>query len=344
MQWIRIVDYGGSNNIATTAFETTDGNYVLLAPSFYEIGVFKFSPSGSLIWQRRYPRSIASSTIYFSWGKPTSDGGFILTTHISGSGDDILFAKFNSSGYFVCAAQISTPGNDYGIDVVEGSNWYWVTGQLGINGNDLFIAKIRKTDCYVAGVRRLLSGADESGRSMDLRPSTGIPYVAGYTNQTSWSAGSYDGLVAADSGGLDTCYWRSYYPTISYPSLSLSGSFDVYNPSMSVSSYSVSVLDITLGRRIACGLDPLGDDSELGLDENYINCYVNYSVMGSNIQIRVKGKGDVTINIYSVDGRKVLSRRLNNFTGMLNIPMKPGVYFLEILTSGKRYMERVSLK
>ncbi|MFZ8833076.1 MAG: hypothetical protein ACO2O5_02555 [Candidatus Caldipriscus sp.] len=73
LSWIRIVDY--SDEIATTAFETSDGNYVLVAPSWNEIGVLKFSPSGSLIWQRRYPRSIATSTLYFSWAKPTSDGG-----------------------------------------------------------------------------------------------------------------------------------------------------------------------------------------------------------------------------------------------------------------------------
>ena len=68
LSWIRVVDY--SDEIATTAFETSDGNYVLVAPSWYEIGVLKFNPSGSLLWQRRYPRSIATSTIYFSWAKP----------------------------------------------------------------------------------------------------------------------------------------------------------------------------------------------------------------------------------------------------------------------------------
>lgn len=190
LSWIRIVD-AGSNEIATTAFETSDGNYVLVAPSFNEIGVLKFNPSGTLLWQRRYPRSIAISTIWFSWAKPTSDGGIILTTHISGSGDDVLFVKLNSSGNFVCATRIATSGDDYGIDVAESNNYYWVTGSLGVGGNDLFIAKIRKTDCQVLQVRRILSGANEQGRSIDIRPSTQIPYVAGYTNNSSWSAGKF---------------------------------------------------------------------------------------------------------------------------------------------------------
>lgn len=341
LQWIRIVD-NGDWNIATTAFETTDGNYVLLAPSWYEVGVFKFNPSGTLLWQRRYPRSIATSTITFSWGKPTSDGGFILTTHINGSGDDVLFMKFNSSGNFVCAARIATSGNDYGIDVVEGPNWYWVTGQLGVSGNDLFIAKIRKTDCNVIQVRRLLSSADESGRSMDLRPSTGIPYVAGYTNNGAWVVGNYDGLVAADSGGLDTCYWRTYNPTIAYPTFSNSGSFTIYSPSMTVSNYTVSVQNVVVGRRINCGLNPLGNDNELGLDEKYVDCQINYAIIGNNLRLRVKSEGNLTINIYSPDGRRIYSKSLDKFAGVINVPLKGGVYFVEVLRGDKRTVFKVS--
>ncbi|MFZ8833077.1 MAG: hypothetical protein ACO2O5_02560 [Candidatus Caldipriscus sp.] len=141
-----------------------------------------------------------------------------------------------------------------------------MTGSLGVGGNDLFIAKISKDNCNVQQVRMILSGANEQGRSIDIRPSTQIPYVAGYTNNSAWSAGHYDGLVAADSGvtvSLDTCYWRTYTPTISYPSLSPSGTYYIYSPSMSVSSISVGVQPVSLTRRIQCGLDPLGDDSEL---------------------------------------------------------------------------------
>ncbi|MFZ8833022.1 MAG: hypothetical protein ACO2O5_02270 [Candidatus Caldipriscus sp.] len=48
-----------------------------------------------------------------------------------------------------------------------------------------------------------------------------------------------------------------------YPTLSSSRSYAIYSPSMSVSSISVSVQPVSLSRRIQCGLDPLGDDSEL---------------------------------------------------------------------------------
>lgn len=335
LSWIRIVDDGGAHNIATTAFETSDGNYVLVAPSYNEIGVLKFSPSGSPIWQRRYPRSIATSTLYFSWAKPTSDGGIILATHISGSGDDVLFVKLNSSGNFVCAARIATSGNDYGIDVAESDNYYWVTGSLGVGGNDLFIAKIRKTDCQVLQVRRILSGADEQGRSIDIRPSTQIPYVAGYTNNSAWSAGNYDGLVAADTGGLDTCFWRTYTPTISYPTLSNSGSYTIYYPSMSVSSISVGVQPVSLTRRIQCGLDPLGDDSELGTDEKFLSCEVNYAVIGNNLRIRVKSEKETKIELYDPSGKMVFSKSAKE--EVINIPLRRGVYFLKV----GRKIERV---
>jgi hypothetical protein len=333
LSWIRIVDY--SDEIATTAFETSDGNYVLVAPSWYEIGVLKFNPSGTLLWQRRYPRSIATSTIYFSWAKPTSDGGIILTTHINGSGDDVLFVKFNSSGDFVCAARIRTSGHDYGIDVAESNNYYWVTGSLGVGGNDLFIAKIRKTDCNVLQVRRIISGADEQGRSIDINPSSRIPYVAGYTNNSAWSAGNYDGLVAADTGGLDTCYWRTFTPTISYPTLSNSGSYTIYSPSMSVSSISVSVQPVSLGRRIQCGLDPLGDDSELGTDEKFLSCEVNYAVIGNNLRIRVKSGKETKIELYDPSGKVVFGKSAKE--EVINIPLRRGVYFLKV---GRR-IERV---
>ena len=337
LSWIRIVDY--SNEIATTAFETSDGNYVLVVPSFNEIGVLKFNPSGTLLWQRRYPRSIATSTLYFSWAKPTSDGGIILTTHINGGagyGDDVLFVRLNSFGNFVCATRIETSGHDYGIDVAESDNYYWVTGSLGVGGNDLFIAKIRKTDCQVQQVRRLISSANEQRRSIDINPSTQIPYVAGYTNNSAWSAGNYDGLVAADTGGLDTCYWRTYTTTISYPSLSASGTYTIHSPStMSVSSITVNVQDVILGRRIQCGLDPLGDDSELGTDEKFLSCEVNYAVIGNNLRIRVKSEKETKIELYDPSGKMVFGKSAKE--EVINIPLRRGVYFLKV----GRKIERV---
>ncbi len=327
LSWIRVVD-AGNWEVATTAFEASDGNYVLLAPSWYEVGVLKFNTSGTLIWQRRYPRNIATSTLTFSWGKPTSDGGFIVATHISGSGDDALFIKFNSSGNFVCAARIGTSGNDYGIDVAESNNYYWMTGSLGVNGNDLFIARIRKTDCNVLQVRRILSSADEQGRSIDINPSTQIPYVAGYTNNASWSAGNYDGLVAADSGGLDTCYWRSYSPTIDYPTFNPSGSYTIYSPSMSVSSITFNVQSISLNRRIACGLDPLGDDSELGSQENLVSCEISYALIGNNLRIRVKSVEGIRVEIYDPSGKVVLNKTAKE--EVINVPLRQGVYFLKV--------------
>jgi hypothetical protein len=274
----------------------------------------------------------------FSWGKPTNDGGFIVATHIRQSGpprDDALFMKFNSSGDFVCAARIATSENDYGIDVVEGANYYWMTGSLGINGNDLFIAKIRKTDCYVEEVRRLLSSADESGRGIDVNPSTQIPYVAGYTDNSSWSAGNFDGLVAADSGGLDTCYWRNYTPTITYPTFSTSGSYTIYSPSMSVSSITFNVQPVSLTRRITCGLDPLGEDGELGADEKFVSCEFSYAVIGNNLRIRVKTGKDVKVEVYDPSGKVVFLKDAKE--EVLNVPLKRGIYFLKV---GRR-VERI---
>ncbi len=328
LSWIRIIDDAWTSNIATTAFESSDGNYVLLAPSVDEVGVFKFNTSGSLVWQRRYPRNISGTTLTVSWGRPTSDGGFILATQISGSLNDALFIKFNSSGNFVCARRISTSGEDYGIDVAESNDYYWMTGSLGISGRDLFIAKIRKTDCAVLEVRRILSSAEEEGLGIDINPSTQIPYVAGYTSNSSWSNGGYDGLVAADSGGSDTCYWRNYTATTSLVSLTSSGSYTIFSPSMSVSSITFNVQTVSLTRRITCGLDPLGDDSELGSQENFVSCEITYALIGNNLRIKVKSAEEIRVEIYDPSGKMVFNKTAKE--EVINVPLRRGVYFLKV--------------
>ncbi len=328
LQWIKPVgttDY----EFATTAFQTTDGNYVLIAPSFYEIWIGKFNGSGNLIWQKRYPRRYAGGGKYFAWGKPTSDGGFILADEIDGpgSGRDALFAKFDSMGNFVCGRILYTGGDDVGIDVVEGDNYYWMTGFF--RSSDLFIAAFNKSDCRLVKFRYLLSSGTESGRAIDLSDN-GIPYVAGFTSNPAWSRGGYDGLVAADSGGLDTCYWRSYSIPNTSLHLSRSGSWTVYSFHYSPSSYSVSVDHPSIGSNVICGLALGSDDTDLSTEERYGDCFINYGTYPGGVKVRVKARTDVSVEVYSPDGRRVAYVSKAGFSGVLRIPLKPGMYFLRI--------------
>ena len=331
LQWRRILGTTGSEWL-TTAFQTTDGNIVVIGTPFNEIFVAKLNVSnGSIIWQRRYPRTYYDDGIgkYFTWGKPTSDGGFILADEISGGTNrDVLFVKFNSNGYVVCARRIGGSGNDVGIDVAEGLNYYYLAGFW--NGGDLFYARFNKSDCSLVGsVRYILSTGDESARAIDIRPSSGIPYIAGYTNRAGWTAGNYDGLLAADSALQDTCYWRSLTPTTNVSvSLSASGSWSDYgNTGISVSSATYSVVSVNTNKTIACGLL-----TPVSSDEKYEDCYISISKNNKILSLRVKEKQDISIRLYDVNGKIVYNKNLNNFDGIYNerLNLNNGVYILKL--------------
>ncbi|NPA79852.1 MAG: T9SS type A sorting domain-containing protein [Thermotogae bacterium] len=347
LQWIKPV--GTANwELATTAIQTTDGNYVLIAPSFYEIWIGKFNSSGNLLWQRRYPRTYYDDGRgkFFGWAKPTSDGGFILADEIDGPGGnsrDALFVKFRSNGSVQCARVLYTSSHDVGVDVVEGPNYYWMTGFF--RNSDLFIAAFDKATCNLEKFRYLLSSGVESGRSMDLSDNN-IPYVAGYTDNPAWSVGDYDALVAADSGGVDTCYWRSYPISNSSVSLTQSGSWNVYSFSYTPSNYSVSAVNVDPGIDVICGLalGPEGD-SELGTEERFVDCYLNYAVVGNEVRIRVKGQTDLQVELYTADGRKVYDRYLKGFSGVLRIPnLRKGIYLLRMRHGGGETKRKITIR
>ncbi len=330
LQWARVI---GTANYEwfTSAFQTTDGNIVVVGTPFDEIYVAKLNISnGSIIWQRRYSRSYYDSGNgkFFTWAKPSSDGGIIIADEISGGTNrDVLFVKLNSNGNFVCARRIGGSGHDVGIDVVEGANYYYVAGFW--NNSDLFYARFDKANCNLVGsVRYILSSGDESARAIDIRPASGIPYIAGYTNRAGWTAGNYDGLLAADSGLQDTCYWRSLTPPTNVSvSLSASGSYADYGSPISVSSATYSSISVSTNKSIACGLlTPVNND------ERYEDCYILISKDGSFLKIRSKDKQDIYIRLYSVDGKLVYDKFLKDFIGDLEEKMKlnNGIYIAKV--------------
>ncbi len=331
LQWRRI--FGTTSyEWLTTAFQTTDGNIVVVGTPFNEIFVAKLNVSnGSIIWQRRYPRTYYDDGTgkYFTWAKPSSDGGIIIADEISGGTNrDVLFVKLNGSGNVVCARRIGGPGHDVGIDVVEGANYYYLAGFW--NGGDLFYAKFDKTNCNLVGnVRYVLSSGDESARAIDIRPSSGIPYVAGYTNRAGWTAGNYDGLLAADSGTQDTCYWRSLTPTTNVSvSFSNSGSWSDYgNTGINVSSVTYTTVSVNTNKTIACGLlTPVSNN------EKYEDCYISIAKDGSFLTIRSKDKQDIRLVIYSSDGKVIYKNEFRNVEGVLNekIKLNSGIYIVKV--------------
>jgi hypothetical protein len=340
LQWRRILGTGG-NEWLTSAFQTTDGNIVVVGTPFNEIFVAKLNVSnGNLIWQVRYPRTFYNDGFkYFTWAKPSSDGGIIIADEISGGNNkDVLFVKLNSNGGFVCARRIGSPGNDVGIDVVEGANYYYVAGFW--NGGDLFYARFNKTNCSLVGsVRYILSSGDESARAIDIRSASGIPYIAGYTNRAGWTAGDYDGLLAADSGIQDTCYWRSLTPTTNVSvTLSASGSWTDYgNTGITVSSATYSSISVNVNKKTACGLL-----TPVNTEERYEDCYISISKNGRVLYIKSKNRQNLSIKIYASSGKLIYSKDIKDFEGDLNenIKLPSGVYIINVNYGDRKINKR----
>ncbi len=336
-QWYKIYGTGG-NEWINSVFQTADNNIVAVMPSFDFIWIAKLnSTNGSIIWQRRYDRSIFGLSKYFTWAYPTSDGGFILADEISGSDKDILFVKFDANGNLICSRQISTSLEDAGISIVEGIGGYYLTGLL--NAGNLFIAKIDKNTCNILSVRQVLSTGDEQGRDIDVNPSTDVPYVAGYTNNSSWSTGNYDGLLAADSltnPPQDTCYWRNATYTSSIPTLTPStltmSDFTGTNDIL-VQNATYSFQDITTFSQVACGIL-----TPLNTDESYADCKMDFKLQGKELLLNVKEHMDVRIEIYSVSGKKIYERRIEQAYGRyrIELPISKGMYIININGIRKR--------
>ncbi|MEO0218665.1 MAG: T9SS type A sorting domain-containing protein [candidate division WOR-3 bacterium] len=344
LQWAQIVGTGGGEWL-NSAFQTTDGNIVAVGTSFNEIWVAKFNVNnGSIIWQRRYPRSYYDDGTgkYFTWAKPASDGGIIIADEISGGNNrDVLFVKLNSNGDFVCARRIGGPGHDVGIDVAEGANYYYVAGMW--NGSDLFYARFDKSNCNLVGsVRYILSSGDEQARAIDIRPGSGIPYIAGYTNRAGWTAGNYDGLLAADSGTQDTCYWRSLTPSTNVSvSFSNSGSWSTYGNYITPSSVTYSVVSVNVNKTVACGLlTPVSNF------ESYEDCYLSYSIRNGFLNLHSKNKQDIYIKIYSIDGKLIYKKEFKNFEGVIREPVKLsyGVYIVKFKYINGEKRQRVIVR
>jgi len=250
---------------------------------------------------------------------------------------DVLFVKLNSDGDFVCATRIGGPGDDVGIDVVEGANYYYVAGLW--NGGDLFYARFNKTDCSLVGpVRYILSSSDELARAITIRPNSGIPYIAGYTNRAGWTAGDYDGLLVADSGLQDTCYWRSLTPSTNVSvTLSASDYWDDYgNTGITVSSATYNSTSVSTNKTIVCDLLTRVNE------ERYEDCYISISKNGKVLYIKSKNRQNLSIKIYAPSGKLVYSKDIKDFEGVLNenIKLPSGVYIINVNYGDRKINKR----
>ncbi|MCX7947244.1 MAG: T9SS type A sorting domain-containing protein [candidate division WOR-3 bacterium] len=331
LQWIRVVgdtttnilDYRG----ITSVLQANDNNIIAVSTSRNGIWVGKFNViNGNLIWQRFYNRTRNSQVTKLSWAKLASDGSIIIADHINNNNhSDVLFVKLNSDGNFVCARQFGTVMNDAGIDITEGQNYYYITG-FWYNANPngyMFYAKINKTDCSLVSVRYLL-GMDGEGRGIVVRG--GIPYIVGWSNYSQWSNGNYDGILAADSGIQDTCYWRTWIPEVNQSISLVSGSnWNIYNATVNIRSHNYTSVSINVSKKAMCGyLTPVNKP------EYYEDCFVSISKKDGFLYISSNSENINSIKIYNVNGKVIYEGSFNSKMVKIPISVRTSIYVIDV--------------
>ncbi len=339
LQWNRILGTSG-RDWATSLFQISDGNLIVIAPLFNEIWMGKINIlDGSIIWQKEYSRSTTGAK-YFSWAYPTSDGGFVLADEIDGgTSKDILFIKFDSNGNVLGAFTLATTSglDDAGIDVVEGTDYYYFTGL--IRDADVPIVYVDKSTITPTMVRYILSSGDEQGRAIDVNTTitTEVPYVAGYTDNAAWTAGNYDGLLAADSGTVDTCYWRTAVDTTWSPySISAGpGTWSDYGSGgITVDDATYYQAFINTSNSITCGLL-----TPIDTDERYEDCKLAVELKNNRLIIKAKSSQSINLKIYTASGKLVMSRQYRDRLLIEeNLNLKPGTYIFQINDLRKKFV------
>jgi len=347
LQWIRavgdttmnILDYRG----VVSVFQASDGNIIAVSTAYSQIWVGKFNVNnGNLIWQRSYSRTRGVHRL--SWAKLSSDGSVIIADNIKTTTDsaNVLFVKLNSDGSFACARMFGTINSDVAIDVKEGSNYYYITGYYNSADktpffSNLFYAKINKSNCSLVGSVRYLLPVTSEGRGISLKG--GIVYITGWTDNASFSNGNRDGILAADSGIQDTCYWRSILPDVNQSvSLSASSNWNIYN-NVSVSLYNpiYTSLNVNVAKKSACGMLTPVDNGEF-----FENCEIVMNFQDRTLKIISKTNSIKNLKIYKIDGTIVYEKEFSDKE--LSVNLKSGVYILKMSYDGKVIQRKLFIR
>jgi len=347
LQWIRAVgdtnanifDYRG----IVSVFQASDGNIIAISTAYSQIWVGKFNVSnGNLMWQRSYNRTRGAHRL--SWAKLASDGSIIIADNIKTTTDtaNVLFVKLNSDGYFACARMFGTINSDVGIDVEEDNSYYYITGYYNSSEktpffSNLFYAKLNKSNCSLVGNIRYLLPVTSEGRGISLRG--GTVYITGWTDNSNFSNGNRDGILAADSGTQDTCYWRTTIPTVNQSvSLSTSSTWNIYsNVNVSLSNPIYTSLNVNVAKKRACGmLTPVNNN------EFFENCEIVLSFESRALKIVSKTNSVKSLKIYKLDGTIIYEKEFNDKE--LNINLKSGVYILKISYEGKSIQKKLFIR
>ncbi|MCC6012044.1 T9SS type A sorting domain-containing protein [Candidatus Caldipriscus sp.] len=339
--------YGGTDyEEASSVQQTSDGGYIVAGAtsSFgaggYDIILIKTDANGNISWAKTYG---GTDWDFASSVQQTSDGGYIVAgyTYSFGAGSyDIILIKTDANGNISWAKTYGRAGWDEARSVQQTSDGgYIVAGYTYSFGAGSYDIILIKTDANGnISWAKTYGGTDwDEARSVQ-QISDGGYIVAGRTY--SFSVGSDDiFLIKTDANGdIRSCsIVEDVSPTVITPSLTVdTPSPSVPSASPTVNSVSPTVRTPTPTVNAPC---PISDDNELGISES-CHCARGF-ITPYKGGIKVIGSGEFEVKVYNVSGGVVKSVKGKN---EVKLELSRGVYFVEVVSSGRTIREKVVIR
>ncbi len=333
--------YGGTEyDRAYSVQQTSDGGYIVAGYTFSfgagsDVFLIKTDANGNVIWAKTYGGTNWDEAFSV---QQTSDGGYIVagyTGSFGAGGGDIFLMKTDANGNLQWAKTFGGTGWDEAFSVQQTSDGgYIVAGRTSSFGAGFYNAFLVKTDAN----GNIQWAKTYGGTGFDYaysvqQTSDGGYIVAGRTS--SFGAGSVDiFLIKTDANGnIGSCSIvgnaspteTTPSPTVTTPSPSVS------SPSPAINSPSPTITSPTLTVSEPCPFLSISESCKPA--SGIITPYKG--------GIKVRGSGEFEVKVYNVSGGIVKSVKGKN---EVKLELSRGVYFVEVVSSGKTIREKVVIR
>jgi hypothetical protein len=324
LQWSK--GYGTTNDdYAYYAQPTSDGGYILVGKSGFDLYIAKVTSTGTLSWTKAFGGT------GFEEGhciRQTSDGGYIAigTTESYAVGQyDIFVVKITSSGSLTWSKVYGTSSEDEGWSVKQTTDGgYIMSGNVGYI--DCFVMKTNSIG-DTAWTRTYGSGLDDQSYNI-IQTTDGGYLSSGRTN--SFGGNGYElYLVKMDANGNTGCYQSQRAITVSSVTPASTTPFLSMSPVAVPLPYTTIVSSPTFLDSAIClhiGINELEPGHELIISPNPFTKKLHIG--------ETSAKGEIVI--YSMEGREIMRRRTDEGETVINAEeLSAGVYIYRYTEENK---------